>query len=72
MKDPLTHSLNGLHTWSGLLFGWLLFAIFLMGTLTIFDTEITSWMQPESQVVISSAGVFPAAKTGQLQHRRDH
>ena len=56
MKDPLTHSMNGLHTWSGLLFGWLLFAIFLTGTLTIFDTEITSWMQPESQVVISSAG----------------
>lgn len=56
MKDPLTHLMNGLHTWSGLVFGWLLFAVFLTGTLTIFDTEITSWMQPELQEVISSAG----------------
>ncbi len=56
MKDPLTHLMNGLHTWSGLLFGWLLFAIFLTGTLTIFDTEITSWMQPESHEITSDTG----------------
>lgn len=32
---------------SGLLFGWLLFAVFLTGTLTVFDIKITAWMQPE-------------------------
>ena len=36
-----------IHSWSGLLFGWLLFAVFLTGTLTVFDAEITQWMQPE-------------------------
>lgn len=36
-----------IHSWSGLLFGWLLFAVCLTGTLTIFDNEITYWMQPE-------------------------
>ncbi|WP_167378072.1 PepSY domain-containing protein [Pseudomonas floridensis] len=36
-----------LHTWIGLLFGWLLFAIFLTGTLSYFKDEITQWMQPE-------------------------
>lgn len=36
-----------LHTWSGLLLGWLLFAVFLTGTLSYFRQEITFWMQPE-------------------------
>ncbi|MCD5994024.1 PepSY domain-containing protein [Pseudomonas sp. CDFA 602] len=39
-----------LHTWIGLLFGWLLFAIFLTGTLSYFKDEITQWMQPEIPV----------------------
>ncbi|PQZ89372.1 MULTISPECIES: PepSY domain-containing protein [Pseudomonas] len=43
----ITQSLSWLHTWSGLLFGWLLFAIFLTGTLAVFDKEIDAWMQPE-------------------------
>ncbi|MBC42009.1 MAG: hypothetical protein CML19_07240, partial [Pusillimonas sp.] len=36
-----------LHTWSGLLLGWLLFAIFATGTLSFFRDEISFWMQPE-------------------------
>ncbi|MCB5363410.1 PepSY domain-containing protein [Pusillimonas sp. CC-YST705] len=36
-----------LHTWSGLLLGWLLFAVFVTGTLSYFRQEITYWMQPE-------------------------
>lgn len=47
MKNRHMQLVNWLHTWVGLLFGWLLFAVFLTGTLTVFDTEITSWMQPE-------------------------
>lgn len=43
----LTQSLSWLHTWSGLIFGWLLFAIFLTGTLAVFDKEIDEWMRPE-------------------------
>lgn len=43
----ITQSLSWLHTWSGLIFGWLLFAIFLTGTLAVFDKEIDSWMRPE-------------------------
>ncbi len=45
--------MNWLHSWSGLLFGWLLFAVFLTGTLTVFDTEITAWMQPELHEITS-------------------
>ena len=43
----ITQSLSWLHTWSGLIFGWLLFAIFLTGTLAVFDKEIDGWMRPE-------------------------
>lgn len=49
MKDhrSLTQSMSWLHTWSGLLIGWLLFAIFFTGTLAVFDRELNWWMQPE-------------------------
>ncbi|WP_122317171.1 PepSY domain-containing protein [Pseudomonas cichorii] len=43
----ITQSLSWMHTWSGLIFGWLLFAIFLTGTLAMFDKEIDGWMRPE-------------------------
>lgn len=36
-----------LHTWSGLVAGWLLFAIVLSGTLSVFRPEISAWMRPE-------------------------
>ncbi|MGC4071952.1 MAG: PepSY-associated TM helix domain-containing protein [Nibricoccus sp.] len=39
--------MSWLHTWSGLLLGWVLFAIFVTGTATYFKAEITQWMQPE-------------------------
>ncbi|EPM93235.1 membrane protein, partial [Pseudomonas syringae pv. actinidiae ICMP 19070] len=45
-----------LHTWVGLLFGWLLFAIFLTGTLSYFKDEITQWMQPEIPLRALDAG----------------
>lgn len=39
-----------LHTWSGLLLGWVCLAIFVTGTATYFRWEITRWMQPELRV----------------------
>lgn len=46
-RQTLTQSMAWLHTWGGLLFGWPLFAIFLTGSLAVFDAEIDHWMQPE-------------------------
>ena len=40
-------SMSWLHTWASLILGWLLYAIFLTGTLSFFQTEITTWMKPE-------------------------
>ncbi|WP_201594219.1 PepSY-associated TM helix domain-containing protein [Psychrobacter vallis] len=39
--------MSDVHTWFGLLLGWLLFTIFLMGTVSYFNNELTAWMQPE-------------------------
>ncbi|AZE82459.1 iron-regulated membrane protein [Pseudomonas orientalis] len=49
MKEGFRQAMAWLHTWAGLIFGWLLFAIFLTGTLAYFKNEITHWMQPEVQ-----------------------
>ncbi|MFZ2997107.1 PepSY-associated TM helix domain-containing protein [Sphingobium sp.] len=43
----LRRSMAWIHTWLGLLAGWLLFAMFLTGTASYFRPEITQWMQPE-------------------------
>lgn len=47
MKNSLRQSMAWLHTWSGLLLGWLLLAIFVTGTSAYFREEITLWMAPE-------------------------
>jgi uncharacterized iron-regulated membrane protein len=39
-----------IHTWLGLLAGWILFSMFLTGTASYFRPEITRWMQPELQI----------------------
>ena len=38
-----------LHTWVGLWFSWLLFAVFLTGSLAVFSEPISHWMNPEHQ-----------------------
>ncbi|MEJ5155269.1 PepSY-associated TM helix domain-containing protein [Gluconobacter wancherniae] len=56
MDISLRQRMGWLHEWGGLLFGWLLFPVFVTGTLAMFDTEITRWMQPEVHLV---RGVAP-------------
>lgn len=46
MKNTFRQSMAWLHTWAGLVVSWLLFAIFLGGTLACFDKELDYWMRP--------------------------
>ena len=46
-RQGLRKSMAWLHTWCGLWFSWLLFAVFLTGTLAVFAEPITHWMTPE-------------------------
>jgi uncharacterized iron-regulated membrane protein len=48
-REGLRQSMAWLHTYAGLLLGWLLFAVFLTGTLAYVQDEITLWMRPETQ-----------------------
>ncbi|MGN6480787.1 PepSY-associated TM helix domain-containing protein [Luteibacter sp.] len=47
MNGGIRQSMAWLHTWVGLLLGWLLFLVFVTGTAAYFQDEITRWMQPE-------------------------
>lgn len=46
-KQGFRQSQAGLHTWSGLLVGWILYLIFLNGTVSYWREEITRWSRPE-------------------------
>ncbi|KKW77224.1 peptidase [Acinetobacter sp. AG1] len=46
-NKSVRQSMAWLHTWTGLIFGWLLFAIFLMGTSAYYRHQINLWMQPQ-------------------------
>ena len=46
----LRRSMSWLHTWAGVVLGSLLFAIFWMGTLSVFDREIDRWMMPATRI----------------------
>lgn len=57
------------HTWAGVLLGSVLFAIFWMGTLSVFDREIDRWMQPGTRLAATTRplsfdrDVIPAARS---------
>ena len=43
-------AMTPVHTWGGLVVGWVLYFVFVTGTLGYFDTEIDSWAKPELPV----------------------
>jgi len=45
--EGLRQSMSWVHTYSGLLMGWLLYAVFFTGTFSYFRNEINDWMRPE-------------------------
>jgi uncharacterized iron-regulated membrane protein len=49
--------MNWLHTWSGVALGGVLFAIFWMGTLSVFDREIDRWMAPMTRQALPTTDI---------------
>ncbi|MFF8803352.1 MULTISPECIES: PepSY-associated TM helix domain-containing protein [unclassified Methylobacterium] len=47
MTGSFRQSMAWLHTWSGLIVGWVLFAIFVTGTASYYRADISRWMRPE-------------------------
>ena len=50
MEPDFRRAMGWLHTWSGVVLGCILFAIFWMGTLSVFDIEIDQWMKPATRL----------------------
>lgn len=57
MKQSLRQSMTWLHTWSGLIVGWILYFIFVTGTAGYFYVEIDRWMRPEQPLAVA----YPSA-----------
>jgi len=49
MFQNFRHSLAWLHTWFGLVLGYVLIATFFFGSLSVFDREIDRWAIPETR-----------------------
>lgn len=80
MGGTFRQSMAWLHTWAGVVIGALLFAIFWMGTLSVFDREIDRWMMPGTRLAASTqafsldraaAVVGPLLPAGASQWRID-
>jgi uncharacterized iron-regulated membrane protein len=61
LPKTLRQSMGVLHTWAGVLLGSVLFAIFWMGSLSVFDREIDRWMMPDTRLGPAPAISFDAA-----------
>lgn len=55
----IRQNMSDLHIWTGLLAGWILYAMFLTGTVSYFKDEISQWMRPE--LARQDQGLDPAA-----------
>lgn len=58
MERRFGKSMALLHTWTGVLLGALLFAIFWMGTLSVFDREIDRWMMPDTRLAATAGAAL--------------
>ncbi|WP_311223807.1 MULTISPECIES: PepSY-associated TM helix domain-containing protein [unclassified Acidovorax] len=65
MKDGFRQSMAWLHTWSGLLVGWVLFMVFASGTSAYFRDEISHWMKPELHGTPAASQTNRAQAAGQ-------
>lgn len=51
VTEEFRKAMNWAHTWLGVALGGVLFAVFWMGSLTVFNQEIDRWMIPETRIV---------------------
>lgn len=74
MKETFRQSMAWLHTWAGLLTGWVLFFVFLTGTFGYVNHEVTRWMKPELRMVSPAppaSSLLPVAEQWLAQEAPD-
>jgi len=67
MKSRFRQSMGWLHTWAGFAFAWLLFFIFVTGSLGYFENEIDRWMKPEIAIVDDAIDDFEILNSAKQQ-----
>lgn len=60
----LRQRMSWLHTWVGLLAGWLLYAMFITGSVSYFREELTQWMQPEIPILTERPDALAITQRG--------
>ncbi|KAF1853505.1 hypothetical protein Lal_00046462, partial [Lupinus albus] len=55
-----------LHTWAGLVVGWVLFAVFVTGTASYYKDDISRWMRPELRETVADPARAATAAAGFL------
>jgi uncharacterized iron-regulated membrane protein len=68
MKAGFRQTMAFLHGWAGLIPGWLLYAVFLTGTISYYRQEVTQWMRPE----LAGVTADPQALDHGLRYLRDN
>ncbi len=65
----IRQTMSDLHTWAGLCVGWILYAMFLTGTVSYFREELSQWMRPEvpHQAAVPDAAVVAPRIVAALQ-----
>jgi uncharacterized iron-regulated membrane protein len=71
MKEGFRQCMAWLHTWTGLILGWVLYFIFVTGTAGYFDTEIDRWMQPELPLVAAKSKAAESVAVGRAYLERN-
>lgn len=69
-REGFRLAMSWVHTWAGLVLGWLLFAIFVTGTLSFFKNEFSLWMRPEMHGLPTTASADVAERAQAALHRQ--
>ncbi|WGG50462.1 PepSY-associated TM helix domain-containing protein [Rugamonas sp. DEMB1] len=67
-RPGLRQRMAWLHTWGGLWFCWLAYAIFLTGTLSVFVDPLTRWMKPELPPLSAQPVAVPTEPGAAIEH----
>lgn len=65
--QTLRQSMSWMHTWTGLLLGWVLYFMFLTGSAGYYDTELDRWMAPERSADVAYEDPAPLVRMG-IEH----
>ncbi|GJD75707.1 PepSY-associated TM helix domain-containing protein [Methylobacterium goesingense] len=73
MGTTFRQAMAWLHTWSGLIVGWILLAVFVTGTASYYRADISRWMRPEiGRIAPLSPDAMARAATLGVAHLQQH